>query len=686
MLGKKGPTTIIEGSALTSIGSNIRRGTANLRKLEEKSVLWCDFCNKPRHTQETYWKIHGNPANFKGKSGEKNGRIFPTANEAMTTASTITKEHLEQLLALLASNPSSNTPNVSVAHTGNEIIVFSCGFGISAPWIIDFGASDHMTNSLKLLKLYSPCPENKKVKIAYGSFSPIAGKGSVQISENIDLKSVLYVPKLTCNLLSDRSSGKTIGNAKMVNGLYYFEDILPTLFFSSSSARESRLLLRLEGKQTAEMSSLGLNFCYPPGIGVARPKSATPFITSQFHLAKALSSSRLLLSPSTSGAPHRRLPAPPSSISTASTAADDEEGLQEELAEEEEDGDPTVEVRFLDRATEPGSITEWELDFCSRPILDDRGKKLWELVVCDSTLSLQFTRFFPNNVINSVTLKDAIASISDKLGVPLPERIRFFRSQMQTIITRACNELGIKPIPSKRCLSLILWLEERYETVYTRHPGFQQGSKPLLTLDNPFPMELPDNLFGEKWAFVQLPFSGLLSDILQSFIPLCIPLKFMFWCLIVYQCNFYFLGILGGIPSRKLAVVEEMSSFETRYAFGGSLDFELLGFEIDDNTLVPGLAVASSRAKPLAAWMNGLEICSVEADISRACLILSVGVSTRYTYATYPKNASTTKEAEAWEAAKKACGGLHFLAIQEELDSEDCVGFWLLLDLPPPPV
>ncbi|XP_042439524.1 protein TAB2 homolog, chloroplastic-like [Zingiber officinale] len=413
------------------------------------------------------------------------------------------------------------------------------------------------------------------------------------------------------------------------------------LFFSSSSARESRLLLRLEGKQTAEMSSLGLNFCYPPGIGVARPKSATPFITSQFHLAKALSSSRLLLSPSTSGAPHRRLPAPPSSISTASTAADDEEGLQEELAEEEEDGDPTVEVRFLDRATEPGSITEWELDFCSRPILDDRGKKLWELVVCDSTLSLQFTRFFPNNVINSVTLKDAIASISDKLGVPLPERIRFFRSQMQTIITRACNELGIKPIPSKRCLSLILWLEERYETVYTRHPGFQQGSKPLLTLDNPFPMELPDNLFGEKWAFVQLPFS---------------------------------------------AVVEEMSSFETRYAFGGSLDFELLGFEIDDNTLVPGLAVASSRAKPLAAWMNGLEICSVEADISRACLILSVGVSTRYTYATYPKNASTTKEAEAWEAAKKACGGLHFLAIQEELDSEDCVGFWLLLDLPPPPV
>lgn len=59
-----------------------------------------------------------------------------------------------------------------------------------------------------------------------------------------------------------------------------------------------------------------------------------------------------------------------------------------------------------------------------------------------------------------------------------------------------------------QCLSLLLWLEERYENVYTCHPGFQKGSKPLLALDNPFPMELPENLFGEKWAFVQLPYSG----------------------------------------------------------------------------------------------------------------------------------------------------------------------------------
>lgn len=327
------------------------------------------------------------------------------------------------------------------------------------------------------------------------------------------------------------------------------------------------------------------------------------------------------------------------SVSESSVSPSLEEAAR--ITSEDEEGDPTAELSYVDPDTEPESIREWELDFCSRPILDVRGKKIWELVVCDNSLALQYTKYFPNNVINSVTLKNAIVTVCDELGLPLPVKIRFFRSQLQTIITKACKELGVKPVPSKRCVSLLLWLEERYETIYTRHPAFQKGAKPLLLLDNLFPMDLPENLFGERWAFVQLPYS---------------------------------------------AVREEISSMEKTFAFGANLDLDLLGIEIDDKTLIPGLAVASSRAKPLAAWMNGLEVCSIEANTAKASLILSVGISTRYTYATYKKTPEMTKEAEAWEAAKKACGGLHFLAIQEDLDSDDCVGFWLLLDLPPPPV
>ena len=236
MLGKKG-TGVAEGSALVSMTGS--KAPILQRKSDEKQQVWCDFCHKPRHTRETCWKIHGKPANWKGKAGRAN----PTANEVET--SPFTKEQMEHLLALLKFNSVPNVPSVSVAHTGNKFYALSCQFK-SAPWIIDSGASDHMTNSLHLFETFSPCPENKKVRIADGNFSPIVGKGLIKLSERVDLKSVLYVPKLACNLLAvsklsrdsncsvifyesycifqDRNSGKIIGSARMINGLYYFED------------------------------------------------------------------------------------------------------------------------------------------------------------------------------------------------------------------------------------------------------------------------------------------------------------------------------------------------------------------------------------------------------------------------------------------------------------------------------
>ncbi|XP_059654624.1 pentatricopeptide repeat-containing protein At3g06920-like [Cornus florida] len=72
-----------------------------------------------------------------------------------------------------------------------------------------------MNHLLKLLKF------NSSSGIPSVSLAQI-GKGLIKLSENIDLKSVLHVPKLACNLLSDRSSRKKIGSAKIIDGLYYF--------------------------------------------------------------------------------------------------------------------------------------------------------------------------------------------------------------------------------------------------------------------------------------------------------------------------------------------------------------------------------------------------------------------------------------------------------------------------------
>lgn len=295
-----------------------------------------------------------------------------------------------------------------------------------------------------------------------------------------------------------------------------------------------------------------------------------------------------------------------------------------------------VQEPVIAPGTDLSSIREWELDFCSRPILDTRGKRVWELLICDSSRNLQFARFYPNNVINSLTLKDAMLSVM-RLGLPKPQKIRFFRSQMQNIVSKACAELDIQAVPSRRCISLIRWLDERYESVYSQHPGFQENATPLLQLEQSFPLELPDNLRGDQWAFVQLPLSG---------------------------------------------VIEETSAVEQSSTFGSVFPLDILGLDLSPNTVIPGVAVASSRATPLAAWTNALELASIQVDRQKKCLVLSTGVSDRWLYAFYRKSRQSDQEAEAWEATKKACGGLHFLAVQQSLDSDVCAGFWLLYDGP----
>ena len=64
MLGKSKKMEIVgpETTALVAAESAAyKSNTLQQRKLDEKDRLWCDFCNKPRHTQETCWKLNGQP-------------------------------------------------------------------------------------------------------------------------------------------------------------------------------------------------------------------------------------------------------------------------------------------------------------------------------------------------------------------------------------------------------------------------------------------------------------------------------------------------------------------------------------------------------------------------------------------------------------------------------------------------
>ncbi|KAG1667472.1 hypothetical protein FOA52_012227 [Chlamydomonas sp. UWO 241] len=284
----------------------------------------------------------------------------------------------------------------------------------------------------------------------------------------------------------------------------------------------------------------------------------------------------------------------------------------------------------------------WEIDFCSRPLVDERGKKVWELLICDPERKFEYTEYFSNSKINSAELKKAISRLLAMPGATKPDRVRFFRGQMQTIITKALVDLAIKPVPSRRCFTVMSWLEERLESVYKRDPRFNDKSLALFSLDLGAPEALPDALRGEKWAFVQLPLSAVLN-------------------------------MLKGVKDGEM--------------FGATFPLDTAGVaDLSKDMLIPGVAVFSRRALPLAAWTNGLDIAAVKADVDRSSLILETGINQRWSYGKWRPSPDSIEEAQNWEECKIGVKGIHFLAVQSDPDSDELNGLWLLQDRVPPAI
>ncbi|WVZ23541.1 hypothetical protein V8G54_002085 [Vigna mungo] len=109
-------------------------------------------------------------------------------------------------------------------------------------WIIDTGASNHMTGSMKEMhgvRDIVPCP----IGLPNGAYTTATKEGTVYLGGRLKLTNVLFVPKLSCNLISvsqlsdesnciiqftnklcvlqDRTSRMLIGAGKRKDGLYY---------------------------------------------------------------------------------------------------------------------------------------------------------------------------------------------------------------------------------------------------------------------------------------------------------------------------------------------------------------------------------------------------------------------------------------------------------------------------------
>jgi hypothetical protein len=282
--------------------------------------------------------------------------------------------------------------------------------------------------------------------------------------------------------------------------------------------------------------------------------------------------------------------------------------------------------------------TIWELDFYSRPVLDDNQKKLWELLVCESPLDIcakpdslfRYAEFCSSTEVNSVRLRQALEQAIAQAPTP-PDRIRFFRRQMNNMIIKACEEVGISAYPSRRTLALNQWIQQRMQEVYPTLPNYQAGGNPSVALPASPPQPLPDALRGDKWMLVTLPAEAF----------------------------------------------ADMQEWEI--SFGEAFPLDMVGVTAD--RVIPGVIIFSSRAMPLAAWMSGLELAFVKLNPEPpARLVLETGANDAWILANLP-SAALQSEAANFEQAKQQSNGVHFVAVQSNPNSESFAGFWLLQEL-----
>ena len=101
ILKAKGPNGTVEVSTLATTYANAKRLVTSYPRTEDKPWIWCDYCNRSCHIQETCWKLHGKLANWKS-TYDRNPSRTSVANEANNNP--FSKEQMEYLKKLLKSN------------------------------------------------------------------------------------------------------------------------------------------------------------------------------------------------------------------------------------------------------------------------------------------------------------------------------------------------------------------------------------------------------------------------------------------------------------------------------------------------------------------------------------------------------------------------------------------------------
>ncbi len=281
--------------------------------------------------------------------------------------------------------------------------------------------------------------------------------------------------------------------------------------------------------------------------------------------------------------------------------------------------------------------TDWEIDFYSRPIIEENGKKRWELLIASTNNfrdreTFKWEKICPASNVNSIWLKDALEEAINEAyskGWDKPSVIRCWRSSMKTMIKRAADQIGIELISSRRTYSLLEWLTDRERSFYPQQKGYvgvnlSPPSSPIRNQAIP----LPEEVRGDSWSFASL----------------------------------------------SLSTLREADEWEIKFS-----NLIPIKDSIKGDISIPGIRLFSpKRSLALDAWLGGLEPAKLLIEGTQ--IILEAGQADRWLVTDVEDEAKKAIENNFLNTRQEA-DGLQFISVQKSPEENSLDGFWMLKDI-----
>ncbi|KAL2945484.1 Retrovirus-related Pol polyprotein from transposon TNT 1-94 [Bienertia sinuspersici] len=266
------PKEEAEGFAMLGRRTELTCSNCNKRGHSVEKCWACKVCGKSGHTSENCWHIKGFPPkksrgdnDLKDRPKLNYGRKQQQGKEQIrddirmnkgkwkmhanvcnkNESNEISAQQLEQLLKFLPLPSKSNEDEIADDGEVNYVEVAECNMAHSQvkEWIIDSGATHHMTGCLKHLENVKKATNQANIHLPNGDKTAVTYSGSITLENGVVLKNVMYAPGFTHNLISackltqeqdckvvfhpkfciiqKNSNDEVIGVGKSIKGIYY---------------------------------------------------------------------------------------------------------------------------------------------------------------------------------------------------------------------------------------------------------------------------------------------------------------------------------------------------------------------------------------------------------------------------------------------------------------------------------